>query len=68
MLILVRDITAKKKELLLAQSEQKFRALTENIPGAVYLCKKDARHEMLYINPQVKEIVATSPPILFRVK
>lgn len=61
-LILVRDITAKKKaELLLAQSEQKFRALTENIPGAVYLCKKDARHEMLYINHQVKEIVGYDP-------
>ncbi|MBL0740207.1 PAS domain-containing sensor histidine kinase [Chryseolinea lacunae] len=61
-LILVRDITAKKKsELLLAQSEQKFRTLTENIPGVIYLRQADASQGVVYINQQVREIVGHEP-------
>ena len=56
-LILIRNITEKKKaELLLAQSEQKFRTLAENIPGSIYLCKNDENWSMLYLNEKVKEI------------
>lgn len=56
-LILIRDITQKKKfEIQLAQSEQKFRTLAENIPGVIYLCRNDAVFSMLYLNDRVKEL------------
>jgi len=56
-LILIRNITEKKKaELLLEQSEQKFRTLAENIPGAIYLCRNDVDYSMIYLNDRVKEI------------
>lgn len=56
-LILVRNITEKKKaELQLAQSEQKFRTLAENIPGAIYLCRNDETYSMIYLNDRIEEI------------
>lgn len=56
-LILIRSITDKKKgELRLAQSEQKFRTLAENVPGVIFLCRNDEVYSMLYLNDQVKEI------------
>ena len=60
-LILIRTITEKKNsELLLAQSEQKFRTLAENVPGAIFLCKNDEVCTMLYLNDKVKEITGYS--------
>lgn len=56
-LILIRAITEKKNsELLLAQSEQKFRKLAENVPGVIFLCRNDEVYSMLYLNDRVKEI------------
>jgi PAS domain S-box-containing protein len=56
-LLLIRNITKRKKsEILLAQSESKFRTLAENIPGAIYLCRNDATYSMLYLNDRVEEI------------
>jgi PAS domain S-box-containing protein len=56
-LMLVRNITDKKKaELELAGSEQKFRAIAENIPGAIYLCRNDETYSMIYLNDKVNEI------------
>ncbi|MBA4056740.1 MAG: hypothetical protein C0490_18645, partial [Marivirga sp.] len=55
--VLIRDITEKKKsEIQLAQSEQKFRTLAENIPGVIYLCRNDEKYSMLYLNDRVKEV------------
>ncbi|MDQ2656371.1 MAG: PAS domain-containing protein [Bacteroidota bacterium] len=39
-----------------AGSEQKFRLLAENIPGAVYLCRNDKAFSMLYINDHIEVI------------
>jgi PAS domain S-box-containing protein len=51
------DITARKAaEEQNLISEQKFRLLAENIPGAIYLCKNDAQYSMLYLNERVEEI------------
>ncbi len=56
-LILIRNITEQKKaELQLKHSEQKFRTLAENIPGAIYLCKYDEAFSMIYLNECVREI------------
>jgi PAS domain S-box-containing protein len=60
-LVLIRNITEKRKaDLLLAQSEQKFRTLAENIPGAIYLCRNDENFSMLYLNEKVVEITGYS--------
>lgn len=56
-LVLIRNITEKKKaELLLSQSEQKFRTLATNIPGVIYLRKHDDNQTILYLNDRIKEI------------
>lgn len=56
-LMLIRNITEKKSaEILLEQSEQKFRTLAENIPGVIYLCRNNELFSMLYVSDGVKDI------------
>ena len=40
----------------LEESEERFRMLAENVPGAIYLCKNDARWTMLYLNDAVESL------------
>ncbi len=55
--MLIRNITEKKNaEIQLAQSEQKFRTLAENIPGVIYLCRNDETFSMIYLSDGVKDI------------
>jgi PAS domain S-box-containing protein len=59
--IRVEDITSRKEaESKLIQSEHKFRALTENIPGVIYLKKNDEAFTMLYLNSRVEELTGFS--------
>ncbi len=56
-LLLVRNITEKKRaEIELAGSEQKFRAIAENIPGVIYLCRNDEAFSMIYLNENVVQL------------
>jgi PAS domain S-box-containing protein len=54
---LITDITeqVKIRERIFA-SEEKFRLLAENIPGAIYLCHKDANHSVIYFNDHIEKI------------
>lgn len=53
----VEDITSRKEaENKLRRSEQKFRSLTENIPGVIYLRKYDEAYTMMYLNPRIEEL------------
>ena len=55
--IRVEDITAKKEaETKMIKSEQKFRSLTENIPGVIYLRNNDENFSMIYLNLRVEEL------------
>ncbi len=55
--IRIEDITSRKEaESNLIKSEQKFRSLTENIPGVIYLRKNDAAYSMIYLNSRVEEL------------
>ena len=57
----VEDITSKKEaEFRLIKSEEKFRALTENIPGVIYLRKYNDASAMLYLNSRVEELAGYS--------
>ena len=59
--IRIEDITSRKEaESKLIQSEHKFRALTENIPGVIYLKKNDDAFSMLYLNSRVEELTGFS--------
>ena len=59
--IRVEDITSKKMaESKLIKSEEKFRALTENIPGVIYLRKNDEPTSMLFLNSRVEELTGFS--------
>ena len=58
----VEDITSKKEaESKLIKSEEKFRALTENIPGVIYLRKYNEASTMLFLNSRVEELTGYGP-------
>lgn len=60
--ILARDISEKKEaEQRLLDSERKFRLLTENLPGTIYLCRNDANYSMVYLNRNVEELTGYTP-------
>ncbi|MGV8039257.1 MAG: PAS domain-containing protein [Thermoanaerobaculaceae bacterium] len=44
----------------LAESEERFRTLAENLPGVVYLCRNDSRYTMLYLNSAIEELTGYS--------
>ena len=55
--IRIEDITNRKNtESNLIKSEQKFRSLTENIPGVIYLRKNDETNSIIYLNARVEEL------------
>jgi len=55
--VCVQDITVRKKaELLLRQSEEKFRLMAENVPGIMYLCRNDEMYTMIYLSERVETI------------
>ena len=40
----------------LRKSEEKYRALAENIPNVVYQCRNDSRYTFLYLNKSVEDL------------
>ncbi|MFZ6008706.1 MAG: PAS domain-containing sensor histidine kinase, partial [Bacteroidota bacterium] len=59
---IAQDISEQKKVDERARaSEQKFKVLAENIPGAIYLCHNDAMYSMIYLNDKVEEITGYKP-------
>jgi PAS domain S-box-containing protein len=56
-LILVREITEQKKsELALIASERKFRLLTENVPGVIYLCRNDPGYSNIFVSSNIEKL------------
>lgn len=56
-----RDITVRKvAEDALKKSEEKFRALAENIPSVVFQCRNDSRYTFLYLNNPVENLTGYS--------
>lgn len=56
-LMVAKDITdLKQAEENLRKSEQKFRALAENIPNVVFQCKNDSRYTFVYLNNAIEEL------------
>lgn len=52
-----RDITERKhSEAALQSSEERYRTLVSNIPGAVYRCKCDADWTMEFISQEIEQI------------
>jgi PAS domain S-box-containing protein len=53
----IEDVTSRKEaEFKLTKSEEKFRSLTENIPGVIYLRKNDEFFSMSYLNSRVEDL------------
>lgn len=51
------DITVRKQaELALRQSEERFHALAENMPGIVFICRDDFDYTVLYLNDAVEAV------------
>jgi PAS domain S-box-containing protein len=56
------DITEHKEaEHQLRSAEERFRAIVEHIPSAIYLDVPDASLRTLYVSPQIEEITGISP-------
>jgi PAS domain S-box-containing protein len=43
-------------EQIILESEERFRLLANNIPGAVYLSKNDAKWSKIYVNEKIEEL------------
>lgn len=55
--VCIQNITDRKKmELSIRASEEKFRLLAENIPGAVYLMKNDTNNTIVYFNEEIANL------------
>ena len=55
----VFDITAQKQhEEQLRDAEERFRAIVEHVPSAIYLDRADESMESLYISPQIERMRA----------
>jgi PAS domain S-box-containing protein len=56
-LLLIRDISADhQRRLDLQTSEEKFRGLVANIPGAIYRCLVDEHYTMQYVSDSIEAI------------
>jgi PAS domain S-box-containing protein len=52
------DITSRKRsELALAENEERFRSLVDNIPGAVFRCDIDSDWTMEFLSDAIEELV-----------
>lgn len=49
-----------KKLETLQESEEKFRILSENLPGVVYLCLNDVNYSIIYANKAIKKLTGYS--------
>ena len=66
---LVEDITAEREfRLRLLASEERFRSLAENVPGALYEWRKldSGEYFFEYVSPKVREIFGIEPASLAR--
>jgi PAS domain S-box-containing protein len=58
----VFDITAQKQhEDQLRDAEERFRAIVEHVPSAIYLDRADESMESLYISPQIEQMTGVTP-------
>ena len=57
MLGVTRNITERKQAAAAIEtSEQRFRALAENVPGVIYLCENDEAYTILYVNDVIESL------------
>jgi PAS domain S-box-containing protein len=56
------DITdMKNAQERLRDAEQRYRAIVEHVPAAIYLDRPDGNMETVYISPQIRDIVGVEP-------
>ncbi len=59
---LMADITAlKETEEQLREAEQRYRAIVEHVPAAIYVDEPDGGMRTLYVSPQIEQIMGCSP-------
>jgi PAS domain S-box-containing protein len=66
--MIISFFISRKAELALRQSEQHFRSLLENVPGAVYeyIYRKDGNMGFKWLSPSIKKMFGISPEIFMK--
>jgi|GEM_PF-1068482 len=59
LVVALYDDTSEKQNMIneISRSEERFRTLTENIPGIVYLCENDEKFKMMYLNDEIEKLL-----------
>ncbi|HLB39839.1 MAG TPA: PAS domain-containing protein [Actinomycetota bacterium] len=59
---IIQDVTERKlAELAMLDAEQRYRAIVEHIPAAIYLDRPDGAMNTVYISPQIAAIAGVTP-------